>query len=166
MMSFPYAHSGLPLPGSTRRDTNRDSWGSDQMTGSDSARAASNFGLWSNTLKSRTERLPVGIDGGVRTRFTLSSGHKIPRRRLARLRRLQQGLPAAKKGSNNRARVAGQWQRVRQADRDVSAVKNILQRGLASLFGRELAKCASRRVRIDGRGTLCDVLTKSRRFCI
>ena len=168
--------------------------------------------MWSNPLKPRTEWPPIGIDAGARTRFTLSSGHKISRRSQALLRRLQQRLPATKRGSysrnKKRAMVAGERQRVRQAEcghmheltrvlvdhhgarffvehlavREMTAKggsqKTNLHRSIrvqawaafCELLTFKAAEVpphnASRHVRIDGRRTVCNVLTKSRHNCI
>ena len=70
-------------------------------------------------------RAPLGIDVGIRSRISLSSGGTVPGRRLDRavLKRKQRVLSRAKKGSCSRLKkrkaLAREWQRVRQRERGV-----------------------------------------------
>ncbi len=64
-------------------------------------------------------RVAVGIDAGVKSRFTLSNGAAVPKRKLNRrkLRDRQQAVSRARKGSNSRRKMVNllgkDWQRVR-----------------------------------------------------
>ncbi len=66
---------------------------------------------------------PIGIDVGIRSRITCSSGYQTGKNELDRteLKRRQRILSKAKKGSNNRKKkrmaFAKEWQRVKERER-------------------------------------------------
>ena len=68
-------------------------------------------------------RQPVGIDWGVASRLTLSTGESVAGRKLDRatIRRLQRKLSRAKRGSNSRRKrrktLARAWQKARERNR-------------------------------------------------
>ena len=106
-MSFPCAHSGLPLRGSRRQDSVRTARRVELRFVVESAEAEDGVAAYRHRCRGQDSLHTV-----ERTQdFQAQSGT---------LRRLQQRLPATKRGSysrnKKRAMVAGERQRVRQAE--------------------------------------------------